>query len=276
MTALSFLDDLDTIGKLPIRISPIVRLVFQVLAGVAIGMTSIKIGYVSGLFGGIVHLDQYSITALGYEIFFIPILFTVAWYVLVFNAVNWSDGLPGLTGSFSLVAFLVIAVLTTRLYLVDATEAARENSRLVFLLLATVLPPLLLIGWADMKRKLLMGDTGTMFLAFMLATLAIVAGGKVATVATVLGVYLVDAFYVILVRIYKGQNPLKGDRIHHLHHRLLAEGVPAGFIRMFVSGVAFLFGMAAVFLDRVGKLILFALLVVVVVGASRIIPFIRR
>ena len=48
-----------------------------------------------------------------------------------------------------------------------------------------------------------------MFLGFMIATLAIVAGGKIATVASVAGLYLIDVFYVVLSRIMRGQNPMK-------------------------------------------------------------------
>ena len=48
-----------------------------------------------------------------------------------------------------------------------------------------------------------------MFLAFMIASLALLVGGKVATVATALGVYLIDAIYVIVARISNKKNPLK-------------------------------------------------------------------
>lgn len=54
-----------------------------------------------------------------------------------------------------------------------------------------------------------MGDSGTIMLAFFLATFAIVAGGKIATAVSVLGVYLIDLVYVVTSRIMRGKNPLK-------------------------------------------------------------------
>ena len=48
-----------------------------------------------------------------------------------------------------------------------------------------------------------------MFLGFMIATLAIVSGGKIATASIVLGMYFIDAFYVIIRRIRSGKNPMK-------------------------------------------------------------------
>lgn len=42
-----------------------------------------------------------------------------------------------------------------------------------------------LFWWFDVREKMLMGDSGTMFLGFMLASLAIISGGKIATVVVV-------------------------------------------------------------------------------------------
>jgi UDP-N-acetylmuramyl pentapeptide phosphotransferase/UDP-N-acetylglucosamine-1-phosphate transferase len=48
-----------------------------------------------------------------------------------------------------------------------------------------------------------------MYLGFMLATIAIIAGGKIATVLVVFGIYSVDAIYVIFSRLLAKKNPLK-------------------------------------------------------------------
>lgn len=216
-------------------------------------------------------MDFFSISVLGYEVYLIPILFTIIWYVLVFNSVNWSDGVPGLTVGLTTITFIVIFILTIRLYLVDTTPALRQNSIFVFGILSILIPSLLWAWHYNLTPKMLLGDSGTMFLAFMIASLAILVGGKVATVATALGIYLVDAIYVIFARILNKKNPLKGDRIHHLHYRLKAIGMSESFIRNFVYSVALFFGVAAVFLDKVGKVFLFVALVVVIVFITKIL-----
>ena len=48
-----------------------------------------------------------------------------------------------------------------------------------------------------------------MYLGFMIATLSIVSGGKIATAAIVMGIYLIDALYVISRRVLSGKNPMK-------------------------------------------------------------------
>lgn len=176
-----------------------------------------------------------------------------------------------MTSGLSVVSLLVIAILSFRLYFADDSVLSQENSLFVLSLVSILLPSTIILWYFDVHRKVLIGDSGTMFLAFMIATLAIISGGKIATVATVLGVYLIDAFYVIFMRLYNGQNPLKGDHIHHLHFRLGKIGFSKASIRWLVYILSLLFGIAAIFLDRLGKIILFCILVVIVVFISRIL-----
>lgn len=73
----------------------------QIGVGLIIGITSIKINYISNLFGGILRLDefffQFELYGKLFTIYYIPLIITVFWYVLVFNSINFSDGIPGLT-----------------------------------------------------------------------------------------------------------------------------------------------------------------------------------
>ncbi|MDD5198101.1 MAG: MraY family glycosyltransferase [Candidatus Gracilibacteria bacterium] len=293
VTLVSFIDDLDTIYKFdraskdnikktaeelgemrrstPFFVPAKVRLMMQIGVGAIIGITSIKIGYVSNIFGGVLYLDQYYVVLGSLQIYLIPLIFTIIWYVIVFNSVNWSDGVPGLTSGLSFVTLLVMAVLTVKLYLIDPSSLSQANSVFVLFCLAIFIPSVFISWLYNIKPHVLLGESGTMFIAFMIATLAIIAGGKIATVATVLGVYLIDAFYVILMRLYNKKNPLSGDRIHHLHYRLLNMGMSENFVRYFVYSLAFLFGMAAIFLDKIGKAILFFVLIIIVVFITKIL-----
>jgi UDP-GlcNAc:undecaprenyl-phosphate/decaprenyl-phosphate GlcNAc-1-phosphate transferase len=209
ISLVSFVDDLDTIGKSPIRVPPLVRLLMQIGVGAVIGLTSIKITYMSGLFGDIIDLNNYHTVLFGYQIWYIPILVTIFWYVLVFNSVNFSDGVPGLTGGFALISFVILGLLAVKLILTDETLASQENSRFLLAILAVIIPITYFLTRADISRRVIMGDSGTIMLAFLLATLAIVGGGKIATALSVLGIYVIDFVYVITSRILAGKNPMK-------------------------------------------------------------------
>lgn len=128
---------------------------------------------------------------------------TVCWYVLIFNAVNFSDGVPGITGGFACITFIILAILATKLYLTDTSLASQENSLFILMMIAIVLPATFFLTRADINRDVIMGDTGTIMLGFLIATFAIIAGGKIATTVSVLGIYLIDAIYVILIRLKK-------------------------------------------------------------------------
>jgi UDP-N-acetylmuramyl pentapeptide phosphotransferase/UDP-N-acetylglucosamine-1-phosphate transferase len=89
--------------------------------------------------------------------------------------------------------------------------------------------------------KLFMGDSGSHFLGFALATLAIISGGKIATAALVLGVPLIDFFWSSWRRMREGRSPFAGD-LEHLHHRLLKMGLAQGQVVMIFVVLSALFG----------------------------------
>jgi UDP-GlcNAc:undecaprenyl-phosphate GlcNAc-1-phosphate transferase len=123
--------------------------------------------------------------------------------------------------------------------------------------------------WFDFKEKILMWDSGTMFLGFMLATLAIIAGWKIATALIVFWIYSVDAVYVIIMRLLNKKNPLKWD-FTHLHHRLLNIWLRKNQVLLAIYSLSFFFWLTALFLDKTGKIIVFCIIVVVVIFINKI------
>jgi UDP-N-acetylmuramyl pentapeptide phosphotransferase/UDP-N-acetylglucosamine-1-phosphate transferase len=100
-----------------------------------------------------------------------------------------------------------------------------------------------------------------MFFGLMLGTLTIFAGGKVATAFLVLGVPLIDGFFVIVRRIAHGRSPLRGSQSgEHLHHRLLAKGWSPRQVIVLTAGIGLLFGGTALFLSTFQKFIAAVLL----------------
>lgn len=245
---------------------PLLRLIFQMMLGAFFGMTSIKIGYMTNIFWWIVHLDQFASLQwqfLGNTFYLVPIVVTIIWYVLVMNAINWSDNGRAMTSSVSLVTCIVLWFLCIKLFMTDG-QAARDNSLFVLSFLTIFIPSLFVFWRFDIRRACIVGDAGTMFLGFLIATLSLVSGGKMATASIVLGIYFIDAFYVILSRIRAGKNPMKGD-LSHLHHRMTLEGVNHVLQRRLVMLLSFLFWCGAIFLGTWWKIILFGAMVGIVV-----------
>lgn len=262
ITLISFLDDLTSM-------SAKTRLIIQIIIGATIGITSIKIGYVSNIFGWVIELETLSAIVLGKEIFIIPLIFTVIWYVFVFNALNWTDGIEGNTSGLSLICFLVIFLLGLKLYLTDDYTWWQANAQFIMQMSIILVWILIPFFYFDYKEKILMWDSGTMFLGFMLATLAIISWWKIATVLAVFGIYSVDAVYVTVRRIIRGKNPLSWD-FTHLHHRLQDIGFSKNQILTLIFSLSFFFWFTALFLDKTGKIIVFIIIAVFVVFLSYI------
>ncbi len=146
-------------------------------------------------------------------VFMIPL--TVAWIVLMMNAINWLDGLDGLASSVAVVAFLALAAVSLLPATQDSTTLSLAligaGSVLAFFLRNA--PP----------AKIYLGTTGSWFIGIFLALTAMIGGGKVATATLVLALPLLDAAFVIAARLLARQRPWIGDR-KHLHYRLAALG----------------------------------------------------
>ncbi|MDD3646348.1 MAG: MraY family glycosyltransferase [Candidatus Gracilibacteria bacterium] len=268
ITTISFIDD-------RLNVSAKIRLVIQILIGAVIGLTSIKIGYVSNIFGGIVNLETYYFELFNYTIYIIPLFFTILWYVFIFNALNWSDGIEGNTSGLSVISFLILFFLGMILFFRDDYEGGVKNAFFIMQLAIIIVGALIPFWFFDVREKILMGDSGTMFLGFMLASLAIIAGGKIATVLVVFGIYAVDAVYVILRRLWNGNNPLKGD-FTHLHHRLLKLGLSKKQVLSVIYFLSLFFGLTALFLDKTGKIIVFVIIIFIVIFINELISIARN
>jgi UDP-N-acetylmuramyl pentapeptide phosphotransferase/UDP-N-acetylglucosamine-1-phosphate transferase len=100
-------------------------------------------------------LDSYFIQLAELKIYIIPLFFTIVWYVLVFNSINWSDSIPGLTSGLVETSFLILLVLTIKLYIQDISLLSRENSEFVLYILAILIPSVFVFWCFDIQKKFL-------------------------------------------------------------------------------------------------------------------------
>lgn len=198
------------------------KLVAQILVVLIIISSGIGIDSLANPFGGApinlnsIYIPLFSSGAVTYHFSLFSDMLTLVWLVGMMNIVNFIDGVDGLAGGVSTIAFLTIFALAYRFGAVQSTTAVVSiilaGSTLGFLI------------WNFPPAKIFMGDTGAMFLGFMLGVLPIISGGKLATVFLALGFPIVDGLYVATARIFRGQNPLTTPDKTHLHHRFLAAG----------------------------------------------------
>lgn len=263
----SFLDDLY-------GLPPLLRLAVHILVGVIIVFSGIGIHSLSNPFGEALSLDGYvwdfTIMQTNFSISLFSAAFTIAWVVLIVNSLNFLDGLHGLTSGVTTIAAAFLFILSIR-------EGFHEIDQTIFSMMALIVffVALAFVIFDFYPAKILMGDSGSMFLGFMLAVLAIFSGGKVATVFLIMGVPILDAFWVIGRRIYNKRLPWKGD-LFHLHHRLKDTGLSERKVVLGVYFVTIIFGILALIPGAFYKLMVAGALVVLMLILGLYLTFWRK
>ncbi|HEY3522219.1 MAG TPA: MraY family glycosyltransferase [Candidatus Limnocylindrales bacterium] len=145
----------------------------------------------------------------------VAVVFTLFWIVGMINAINFIDGLDGLSSGIALIAAVTIGVISVEKF----------NQPLITVLCFTLAGALLgFLRWNFHPAAIFAGTSGTMFIGFTLALLSIVGTAKVAIALLVLGVPIIDTFWIIVRRLMTGRAPFSPDR-GHFHHRLLDLGL---------------------------------------------------
>ena len=191
-------------------------------------------------------------------IFSIPV--TILWIVGITNAVNLIDGLDGLACGVSAIAtvtMFVIAVLYSE-YQIALMMAALAGACLGFL------------PYNMNPAKIFMGDTGSLFLGYILAVTSIQGLFKFYAVISfavpfiLLGLPIFDTAFAIIRRLAHGQSPLQADR-GHVHHRLIDLGFDQKQSVAILYAFSAVLGLTAVLLATTNeaKLVILALAVLI-------------
>lgn len=189
-----------------------VKLCFQIIAAAVAVYFGIEIGHIANPLARWIG-PQY----INLGLWSIPI--TMVWIIGVTNAVNLIDGLDGLACGVSSIASVALLSLTLISQNLNAAiiTAALAGAGFGFL------------PYNFNPAKIFMGDTGSTFLGFVLACIAIQGLMKmyalisIAVPVLILGLPIFDTLFAILRRIAKKKPIMSPDR-GHLHHRLLDMG----------------------------------------------------
>ncbi|MGD0966595.1 MAG: MraY family glycosyltransferase, partial [Candidatus Acidiferrales bacterium] len=214
---LGLYDDLHSIG-------PYRKFGVQAIAAVLL--------YLSGF--GIHQLDLFSAghilqTAVG-----LPL--TVVWVLLITNAFNLIDGLDGLAAGSAL--FSTVVVLAVSLLI--------PNPMVTYLTIALAGAILGFLRFNFHPASIFLGDSGSLFIGFMLSALALAGSQKAPTMVAVaipvvcFGLPIVDVTLSIVRRFLGGKPLFTGDS-DHIHHKLLKRGLSqrAAVLVLYIASAGF-------------------------------------
>lgn len=233
------------------EINPKIQFAIQIFLAIIIIGAGVSVDYITNPFGGTLRLDAWRITLFNQQFSVLGSLLIAAWLVLMMNVVNWLDGLDGLASGVSLIGFLSI-------FFLSVSELVNQPPiGILAVILVGALIGFLIFNFPRKKGSLIfLGTSGSMFLGFMLGSLSIFSGSKMATAFLVLGVAILDAFWVIWQRL-KSRVPIyEGDQ-RHLHHQLLRSGLTKRQILFLYLFICAVFGSLALITGTKGKVIAF-------------------
>lgn len=225
----------DDLRGLPAK----VKFLLQIVCASVVYAFGVRITFFTDHFGVSVETGHIFVTSV------ISYLLTVIWIVGITNTINLIDGLDGLAAGVATIASFAIAYTSYihGMYTVAMTMLAVAGGAAGFL------------PFNFHPAKIFMGDGGSLFLGFLLASVSIVGPVKGATVLAtavpvlVLGVPIFDTAFAILRRLANGRPIMEADK-GHLHHRLMAAGLGQRRSVLILYGISGVMAVAAVLFSR--------------------------
>jgi UDP-GlcNAc:undecaprenyl-phosphate/decaprenyl-phosphate GlcNAc-1-phosphate transferase len=231
------------------------QLFFQISIALMVFIMGVRIYYFTNpIIGSITNLD------VGRGVVFSAVL-VIAWIVLLINSMNWLDGIDGLSGGVSLIGTLTIFFLSLK------PEVNQPPVAIIAIILAGSILGFLIFNFYP--SKVLAGTSGSMFMGFTLAALAIFSGTKIATAILVMALPIIDFLWVIGERARNKKSIFKPDK-NHLHYKLLELGWSQRKINTLFYLITTIMAVVALNTRAIGKSVTF-LLAMVVMAATLVI-----
>ena len=170
-------------------------------------------------------------------------ILTVTWVLLISNAFNLIDGLDGLSAGSALFSTLVVFVVSLF-----------SGNPFVAVMSVTLAGAILgFLRYNFNPATIFLGDSGSLFLGFMLSAVSLAGAQKSTTLVAVaipivsFGLPLLDTFLSVVRRFLSGQPLFTGDR-EHIHHKLLKRGFTHKQAVVMLYGVSAALGLASLLL----------------------------
>jgi UDP-GlcNAc:undecaprenyl-phosphate GlcNAc-1-phosphate transferase len=251
--------------------SQVILAALTIAAGVVITFIYNPLGFLGKSFGG----DElqfgiltpqggidWTLGTFGNLGYLLAVVISTIWIVGMINSINFIDGLDGLSTGIALIASLALGLLSIW-----------QQQPLVGLLCAVLAGALAgFLPWNFHPAKVFTGTSGVMAVGYALAVLSILGTAKVAVALLVLGVPIIDTFWIIIRRISNRQSPFTPDR-GHFHHRLLDLGLTHRGAVLVIYGICIALAIMSLVLSGTGLLYAF---MGIVVGGGLVLYLLTR
>ena len=174
---------------------------------------------------------------------YVGLPFTVLWVLAITNAFNLIDGLDGLAAGSALFSTLVAFVVAL----------LNGQSLVAFMTIALAGAILGFLRFNFNPATIFLGDSGSLFIGFVLSALALAGAQKAPTIVAVaipvvsFGLPILETALSIMRRLISGRPVFTADR-EHIHHKLLQHGMTHRQVVILLYGVSAVFALLSLFL----------------------------
>lgn len=195
---------------------------------------------------------------------------TVIWIVGITNAINLIDGLDGLAAGISTISAVTLSII--------AIILSQDYMAVMALTLAGAT-----IGFLPYNfnpAKIFMGDTGSLFLGYMLSVISIMGVLKSAAALSIIvpifaiGLPIFDTLMAIIRRSLSGKSFMEADK-GHLHHKLLDKGLSQKQAVLTLYSISAILGFSAVMLIEATLKVAIALIFLVFLLGSMGVRYLK-
>lgn len=237
---------IDDVKGLPAKL----KFLLQILCAVAAYIGGLRIDFVKNPLNENAYINFSPV---------VSFLITIFWIAALTNTVNLIDGLDGLAAGVAAIASACICYTAVLSGQFDVGLAMLAVSGSAFGFLPFNFHP----------AKIFMGDSGSLYLGYMIAVISILGNTKGATlIATivpvlVLGLPIFDTLFAIIRRWVSGYPIMEADK-GHLHHRIMSTGIGQRRTVLIMYCISAIMGMVAVLIVR--RIMLVAAVLLLVAG----------
>lgn len=235
-------------------LSPWLKLLGQITCAAFTFYFGISIQFVSNFTGGVFYLG------------WLAMPLTILWLVAIMNTINLIDGLDGLASGITAISAAMLAIV-----------AIHTNQFLAALLALTLLGSSLgFLRYNFPKAQIFMGDSGSMFLGYILGITSILGVLKstitisLAVPLLILGIPILDTLFAIFRRLKNRKNIFYADN-GHFHHRLIKLGLTPKQVVLLLyllSSILGSFGLILSFCTGMSAYITLTIAIVIIVITS--------
>ncbi|MEN2767343.1 glycosyltransferase family 4 protein [Ornithinibacillus xuwenensis] len=209
------------------------KLFGQLLAAIVTVLGGIRIEFITLPFGDRIEFD------------YLAIPLTIIWIIAITNAINFIDGLDGLAAGVSSIALITITGLAMTMV----------DTLMVFMGIMMLGSTLGFLVYNFHPAKIFMGDTGSLFLGYMISVISVLGLYKNVAIFSllvpiiILGIPILDTTFAIIRRIIH-KKPISAPDKFHLHHCIIRLGFTHKQTVITIYALSALFSLAAIVFTR--------------------------